>query len=99
MKWPEPSGIYSTDVFNRPIQKISKPKVSKVKKVKVVKDKVVKVKVPKKVKVPRKVKTPKEVSGKKVQSPKKKSVAARIVTPSKDTQFTITQLYDESDVF
>ena len=96
MKWPEATGIYSTDVFNRPIKKLSQPKVSKVTKQtkqtkqKIVKEKVVKVKVPKKVKV------------KKVKVPKKKPVAAKIVTPTKESQsnqFTITQLYDESDVF
>ena len=93
MKWPEATGIYSTDVFNRPIKKLSQPKVSKVTKQtkqKIVKEKVVKVKVPKKVKV------------KKVKVPKKKPVAAKIVTPTKESQsnqFTMTQLYDESDVF
>ena len=89
MKWPEASGIYLTDVFNRPIKKPSKPKVVKVPKPKIVK-------VPKKV-----VKVPKKIKVKKVKAPRKKSVAAKIMTPTKESQpnqFTITQMYNESDV-
>ena len=103
MKWPEASGMYSTDIFNRPL-KTKKPtstkKPSKTKAIKVPKIKVIKVRKGKKVKAPAPVKVPEKKIKK---APRKKSVAAKVVTPTKEQsqskQFTITQMCDESDVF
>ena len=105
-KWPEASGVYSTDIFNKPLKTKNPASTKKPSKTKAVKT----VKVPKikttTVRKEKKIKTPAPVPEnkiKKVKTSRKKSVAAKIVTPTKEqsqpNQYTITQLYDESDVF